>query len=87
MSNGQSGTLVVPTDEAGEDGRGQQVPEDLQVVCPHLLLSFLLGRPPLVWLNFNLARSLWGEVSRRHELGVTFGSGTFVPDCPGRSEE
>jgi hypothetical protein len=37
--------LVAPTNEAGKDGGGQHVPEDLYVVRSHLLLSFLLGRP------------------------------------------
>ena len=32
---------LVGTGEAGEDGRGQEVPKDLHVVCFHLLLSSL----------------------------------------------
>jgi hypothetical protein len=44
-SRGQVGTLVGRSKEAGKDGGGQHVPKDLHVVRPHLLLSFLLGRP------------------------------------------
>jgi hypothetical protein len=47
-------TLVVPTQEARKDGRGQHVPEDLHVVRSHLLVSFLLGRP-LWWAAASLA--------------------------------
>ena len=34
--------LVGPTEEADKDGGGQDVPKDLHVVCPHLLVSSLL---------------------------------------------
>src|SRR5687768_1033574 len=46
------GTLVNFTEEAGEDGRGQQVPEDLHVgICSSPFFSGgLSDGPPLVWL-------------------------------------
>src|SRR5215210_4146152 len=43
--------------KADEDGRGQHVPKDLYVVRFHLLVSFLLGRPPW-WATF-LPRVSW----------------------------
>ena len=35
------GLLVVRTEEADKDGRGQHVPKDLHVVCFHLFVSSL----------------------------------------------
>jgi hypothetical protein len=53
-SSAPLGMLVVSTEEAREDGHGKHVPKDLHVVCPHLLVSFLLGRP-LWWTASCLA--------------------------------
>jgi hypothetical protein len=43
---GKTINLVVSPKEAREGGRGQHVADNLYVVRSHLLVSFVLGRPP-----------------------------------------
>ena len=63
-------------------------PLSIAIATPSNCLLPSIGDHPLFLSpNSNLARSLLGASSRRHECGVPFESGTFVLYCPGRSEE